>query len=230
MSWRVTRELGVDYTSARASAGTTLHYPILAERAGDGSTLIVDKLGNREVPAFWLEYRTLRVAPDGRVIYDSRAHGIHDAYGCLTRDGGIALLRVSRWEVQLLSSEGEPIRTLSLAALAKLPPMLIRATDRDTLLLAFVDRLFEVEIVEIGLDGQLLWYLPASGHRFGCPGSLQRLPNDNLLIADEFCSIATEVNRNGSIVWQFGKRRTQRSGQTDFPTRTLLRGCLTGDA
>jgi hypothetical protein len=31
---------------------------------------------------------------------------------------------------------------------------------------AFVDRLFEVEIVEIGLDGRLLWYLPASGYRF----------------------------------------------------------------
>ena len=207
MSWHVTHELGVDYAPAREFAGTTLQYPILAERGTDGSTLIVDKLGIQKALPFWLEYRTLRVAPDGRVIYDSHAHGIHDGYGCLTRDGGIALLRVSKWEVLLLSSEGQPIRTLGLAAFAKQPPMLIAATDRDTLLVAFVDRLFEVEIVEIGLDGQLLWYLPASGHRFGCPGSLQRLPNDNLLIADEFCSTAIEVDRNGAIVWQFGKEK-----------------------
>jgi hypothetical protein len=85
--------------------------------------------------------------------------------------------------------------------------MLIAATDHDSLLVAFVDRLFEVEIVELGLDGQLQWYLPESGHRFGCPASLQRLPNDNLLIADEFCSTATEIDRNGSIVWRFGKEK-----------------------
>jgi hypothetical protein len=207
MSWQVIREFGVDYAPARESADTTLQYPILAERGADGSTLIVDKLGIEKSLPFWLEYRTLRVAPDGRVIYDSHAHGIHDGYGCLTRDGGIALLRVSKWEVQLLSGEGLPVRTLGLAAFAKLPPMLIAATDRDSLLVAFVDRLFEVEIIEIGLDGELLWYLPASGHRFGCPGSLQRLPNDNLLIADEFCSTATEVDRTGAIVWQFGRQK-----------------------
>jgi hypothetical protein len=207
MSWLVTRELGVRYAPSRESAGTTLKYPILAERGADGSTLIVDKGGIEKSLPFWLEYRTLRVAPDGRVLYDSHAHGIHDGYGCLTRDGGIALLRVTTWEVLLLSSEGWPMRTLALSAFAKLPPMLIAATDRDSLLVAFVDRLFEVEIVEIGLDGELLWYLPAAGHRFGCPASLQRLPNDNLLIADEFCSTATEIDRHGAIVWQFGKEK-----------------------
>jgi len=207
MSWRVTRELGVDYATPRKSAVPTLHYPIVAERGSDGSTLIVDKRGTEKALPFWLEYRTLRVASDGRVVYDSHSQGIHDGYGCLTRDGGIALLRVSKWEVQLLSSDGAPIRTLGLAALAKQPPMLVAATDRDSLLVAFVDRLFEVEIVEIGLDGQLLWHLPASGHRFGCPASLQRLPNGNLLIADEFCSTATELDRNGSVVWQFGKEK-----------------------
>jgi hypothetical protein len=207
MSWQVAREIGVSYARPRRTENLPLQYPILAQRAADGSTLIVDKLGIEKSLPFWLEYRTLRVAADGHVIYDSHAHGIHDGYGCLTRDGGMALLRVSRWEVLLLSSDGRPVRTLSLAALAKLPPMLIAATDRDSLLVAFVDRLFEVEIVEIGLDGRLLWYLPASGHRFGCPGSLQRLPNDNLLIADEFCSTATEVDRNGAIVWQFGKSK-----------------------
>jgi NHL repeat-containing protein len=207
MSWHVTREMGVRYASPRNSASTALQYPILAERGADGSTLIVDKLGIEKSLPFWMEYRTLRVAPDGRVLYDSHAHGIQDGYGCLTPDGGIALLRVSKWEVLLLSREGLPIRTLSLAALAKQPPMLIAATDHESLLVAFVDRLFEVEIVEIGLDGRLLWYLPASGHRFGCPASLQRLPNGNLLIADEFCSTATEIDRNGAIVWQFGKDR-----------------------
>jgi hypothetical protein len=207
MSWHVTRELGVDYASARQSASTTLQYPILAERGADGSTLIVDKLGTEKSLPFWLEYRTLRIAPDGRAIYDSHAHGIHDGYGCLTRDGGIALLRVTKWEVQLLSREGQLTRTLGLSALAKQPPMLIAATDRDSLLVAFVDRLFEVEIVEIALDGQLLWHLPASGHRFGCPASLQRLPNGNLLIADEFCSTATEIDRHGAVVWQFGKEK-----------------------
>jgi sugar lactone lactonase YvrE len=207
MRWQVTRELGVDYASPRRSASPALKYPIVAERGADGSTLIVDKLGIEKSLPFWLEYRTLRVASDGRVIYDSHAHGIHDGYGCLTRDGGIALLRVSKWEVLLLSRDGQLIRTLALASFAKQPPMLIAATDHDSLLVAFVDRLFEVEIVELGLDGQLQWYLPESGHRFGCPASLQRLPNDNLLIADEFCSTATEIDRNGAIVWQFGKEK-----------------------
>ena len=114
---------------------------------------------------------------------------------------------MSKWEVLLLSREGHLIRTLCLAAFAKQPPMLIAATDHDSLLVAFVDRLFEVEIVEIGLDGQLLWYLPASGHRFGWPASLQRLPNDNLPVADEFCSIAAEIDRDGVIVGQFGKEK-----------------------
>jgi hypothetical protein len=207
MSWRVMRELGVRYATPCEPAAIALQYPIRAERAADGSTLIVDKLSIEKSLPFWLEYRTLRIAPDGRVLYDSHAHGIHDGYGCLMPDGGIALLRVSKWEVLLLSSHGAAIRSLSLAAFAKQPPILIAATDRASLLLCFVDRLFEVEIVEIGLDGELLWHLPASGHRFGCPASLQRLPNDNLLIADEFCSAATEIDRRGSIVWQFGKEK-----------------------
>ena len=206
MTWHVLRELGIAYAPSRKpAAGTTLRYPILAERATDGSTLIVDKLGIEKSLPFWLEYRTLRVAPNGHVLYDSHAHNISDGYGCLLRDGGIALLRVSKWEVQLLSREGELVRTLGLAALAKQPPMIIAATDSESLLVAFVDRLFEVEIVEIALDGQLLWHLPASGHRFGCPASLQRLPSGNLLIADEFCSTATEIDRQGAVVWQFGK-------------------------
>ena len=207
VSWHVMRELGVRYASPREPAHTALKYPIVAERASDGSTLIVDKLGIEKSLPFWLEYRTLRVASDGSVIYDSHAHGIEDGYGCLTRDGGIALLRVSKWEVLLLSREGHPIRTLDLATFAKQPPLVIGSTDRDSLLVAFVDRVFEVEIVEFDLDGRVLWQLPVSGYRFGCPASLQRLPNDNLLVADEFCSTVTEIDRAGAVVWQFGKAK-----------------------
>ncbi len=205
MTWQVIRELGVRYRPGRECAGPALKYPIVAERGTDGSTLIVDKLSLEKALPFSFEFRTLRVASDGRVVFDSHALGIHDGYGCLTCDGGIALLRVSRWELLLFSPEGRPLRTLGLAALAKQPPMLVAATDRDSLLIAFVDRLFEVEIVEIGFDGQLLWHLPASGHRFGCPSSLQRLPSGNLLVADEFCSTATEIDRQGTVVRQFGK-------------------------
>lgn len=219
--WRVVQELGITYASEGRDTATELKYPILAERAPDGSTLIVDKLGIEKSLPFWMEYRTLRIAHDGRVLYDSRAQGITDGYGCLMRDGGIALLRTSTWEVELLSPDGTRVRTLSIAAVAKQPPILIASTDRDSLLVAFVDRLFEVEIAEIGLDGELRWHLPASGHRFGCPGSLQRLPNGNLLITDEFCSIATEIDRAGSVVWQFGKekdpsRRTDRLSNPHF--------------
>jgi sugar lactone lactonase YvrE len=205
--WTVTRELGVEHAPRQDRAAPILEHPVLAERANDGTTLIVDKLGVRKCLPFWMEYRTLRVAPGGQVIYDSHALGIGDGYGCLTADGGIALLRVSKWEVLLLSSDGRPIRSLDLAQFAKQPPLLVSTTDRDSLLVAFVDRLFEVEIVEIGFDGNLLWYLPASGYRFGCPGSLQRLANDNLLVADEFSNTATEIDRAGSVVWQFGKEK-----------------------
>lgn len=207
MNWQVVRELGVVYRSPQPSAGPALHHPIVAERAADGSTLIVDKLGIEKALPFWLEYRTLRIAADGAVVFDSHAIGIHDGYGCLLPDGGIALLRVSRWEVLLFSTQGSLERTISLAALAKQPPLLIAATERASLLIAFVDRLYEVEIVEIGLDGDLLWHLAAGGPRFGCPASLQRLRNGNLLIADEFCSTATEIDRAGAIVWRFGKEK-----------------------
>lgn len=207
MRWQIVRELGVQYTPPGAPSPVTLEYPVLAERAADGSTLIVDKVGTDKALPFWLEYRTLRVARDGRVLFDSRALGADDAFGCLMRDGGCALLRIARWEVQLLSPAGDCRRTLSLAAISKRPPMLIASTERDTLLLAFVDRLFEVELYEIDLDGALLWHLPAGAYRFGCPSSLQRLPNDHLLVADEFCSTATEIDRRGAVVTQFGKAK-----------------------
>lgn len=207
MNWQVVRELGVRYRPARERAGPVLKYPVVAERAADGSTLIVDKWGIEKALPFWLEYRTLRVATDGRVDFDSHAQGIRDGFGCLLPDGGIALLRVSTWELLLFTREGRAGPVIGLGALAKKPPLLVSATDHDSLLLAFVDRLFEVEIVEIGLDGRLLWHLPASGQRFGCPASVQRLGSGNLLVADEFCSTATEIDREGTVVRQFGKAK-----------------------
>lgn len=211
MRWQIVRELGVHYAPPAAPPAVALEYPLLAERAADGSTLIVDKIGTDKALPFWLEYRTLRVARDGHVLYDSHAHGIRDGYGCLLGDGSIALLRIARWELDLLSPAGRCVRTVSLAALSKRPPMLVSATDRATLLLAFVDRLFEVELYEIDLDGALLWHLPAGAYRFGCPSSLQRLPNDHLLVADEFCSTATEIDRRGAVVAQFGKAKDPSS-------------------
>jgi hypothetical protein len=91
-------------------------------------------------------------------------------------------------------------------------------TPQGTFLVALMDHVFEVDLIEVDRRGRLLWCLPASGPRIGCPSGVQALRNGHVLVADEACHVVLEVDRDGTVVWQFGKK--------DHPASPL--SCLSG--
>jgi hypothetical protein len=71
----------------------------------------------------------------------------------------------------------------------------IRMTKAGTLL---VPHLGEGKVVEYGLDGKVLWSVPAKS-----PWQAVRLKNGNTLIAGDWSRYAREVNPKGETVWEF---------------------------
>ncbi len=208
MAWSLIEEIGLEYAPTNGiSPRRELRLPVSATRALDGSTLIVDERSPDKCVPVRTEFRTLRVNPAGHVVSDTAAMGIDDAYGCALPDGRSAWLRVTQWELWILNASDHCERVLDLARLSKHMPACIAGTPRGTFLIAFVDRVFEVDIVEIDAHGSLLWYLAAGQHGIGCPSSLQLLPSDRILLADEFCHVAVEITRAGEVVWRYGASR-----------------------
>lgn len=206
MSWSLLEEYGIEYAAPSANAGPDLCHPVAAARAADGATTVVDELGIRKSVPMRAEYRTFRIAPGGKLLADSWRWGIADGYGVPSAES-LAILCVTRWELQTRGPTGERVATLDLASLSKRLPLVVSRTWRDTFLLAFADELFEVDLAEVDDAGRLLWYLPAPPDSLGFPGSVQLLRNGNLLVADEFCHVVTELALDGSIVWQLGNWR-----------------------
>lgn len=218
MGWSLLEECGIEYAAARARVGPELHHPVLAARAADGSTVVVDELGIRKSVPVRAEYRTLRIAPDGELLADSWGWGIADGYGIPAAES-LAILRVTRWELQTLGPAGNPVATLDLAPVSKRLPLVVSHTPRDTFLLAFADELFAVDLAEVDEAGRLLWYLAAPAESLGFPGSVQLLRSGNVLVADEFCHVVTELARDGSILWRAGHWRDpgRRGGRLSSP-------------
>ncbi len=207
MSWSLVSEFGIDYAApTQAGEGEAFTYPALVERGADNTYLIVDELFFDKYVSITAECRTIRSDERGKLLYDSAAAGIHDGYGCLMEDGGLALMRRTRWELLLMSDTGQASRSIDLSTLSKGMPRLITSTWRKTFLLAFFHSVGRIDIAEIDRRGRLLWYLPQREPRLGFPGSIQLLPNDNILVADEFHHVALEFRRDGSIAWEFGER------------------------
>jgi sugar lactone lactonase YvrE len=211
MSFSLIEEVGIDYGRPYAaprgarSAAVELRYPVFAARTGDGATVIVDELAIHKSLHVRASYRTLRVDSSGKVDGDSAQWGMDDAYGSVAGER-LALLRVMQWEIVLVSSFGERVATIDLSSVSKRMPLVCSPTLRGTFLVAFADRLFDVDVVEVDEDGRLLWYLPQLG-LLGYPGTVQLLRNGNILAADEFCHVVCEVARDGSVVWQLGSLR-----------------------
>ena len=89
--------------SALPSPG--LRYPVFAARAADGTTVVADELAIGKSLPLRAWYRTLRLDPYGAVLADSAEWGDDDAYGFLAGES-LAILRVTQWEIVLLSPDG----------------------------------------------------------------------------------------------------------------------------
>ena len=87
MSWSLLNEVGLDY-AGEESKGESLSFPVVLERAHDGTYLIVDEIGLRKNLPVRAGCRTLHVDIGGEVLFDFLARGMSDAYGRLMEGGG----------------------------------------------------------------------------------------------------------------------------------------------
>jgi outer membrane protein assembly factor BamB len=207
MSWKLLNEIGVEYAALSPDQQPQhLTLPNVVHRRSDGSYLTVDLLSLGKSLSVAPECRTLRLGPDGEILYDSLACGLHDGYGCAIADGLTAILRRSTWELLIVADDGSVEDRIALWGLSKRMPHVLSWTASQTFLISFVDEVFSVDIIEVDTKGRLLWYLRANEARIGCPASVQLVKDDNILIADDFSHVALEVGRDGKIVWQYGAR------------------------
>jgi outer membrane protein assembly factor BamB len=205
MSWKLLKEVGVEYVPlSPGQPPQHLTLPNVVERCNDGSHLVVDLLSLGKSLTVALECRTLRISPLGEILYDSLASGIQDGYGCAIDDGLTAILRRSTWELLIVADDGTVQDRIPLWPLSKHMPHVVSWSARKTFLISFVDKVYDVDIIEVDIRGRLLWYLRAGEARIGCPASVQLLENDNILVADDFAHVALEIRRQGDVVWQYG--------------------------
>jgi len=204
-AWSVVREIGIDYAAERQRAvDLCLQHPVSIERLGDRRHLIVDELGLEKSRTVQIECRTLVVDDDSRILFDSTALGVEDGFGCALPDGRLALLRRTTWEVLIVAASGTIESRIDLCPVSKRLPRVATATPRGTVLVAFVDSVFEVDIAEFDPSGGMLWYLPRDAARIGCPSNVCLSETGNILVADDFRHTVLEIDRDGRVVWQFG--------------------------
>jgi hypothetical protein len=201
----VVREIGIEYAEERQhDDGLRLQHPVSIERLGNHRHLIVDELGLEKSRTVQIECRTLVVDDDSQICFDSNALGVEDGFGCSMGDGRLALLRRTTWEVLIVTTSGGIESRIDLCPVSKRLPRVVSWTPRGTLLVAFVDAVFEVDIAEFAPSGGLLWYLPRNAARIGCPSNVCLSEQGNILVADDFQHSVFEIGRDGRVVWQFG--------------------------
>ncbi|MDH3900249.1 MAG: hypothetical protein OEU51_04285, partial [Gammaproteobacteria bacterium] len=174
MTWELIRESGIEYASLpEARRHQQLRFPTYAAQANDGTYLIVDELGKEKLVPFSFGCRTIRVDADRNILYDSLASGIDDGYGCLLDDGSMAILRRTKWELLIASPEGVIADRLHLDTLSKRLPRFVSWTCNGTFLIVFLNRAYDLDIVEIDQQGRLLWCLPSHVRHIGIIASAQ---------------------------------------------------------
>jgi DNA-binding beta-propeller fold protein YncE len=211
MTWSLIKEAGIGLSS-EVPAGTgdknPLRCPVFATRADDGSYLIVDQLGTEKLVPYGFGCRTIRIDSDHNIQYDSLASGIEDGYGCLIDNGYLAILRRTNWELLILSADGDITDRLRLSTYSKRLPWSVSWTCNKTFLVVFVNKAFDLDIIEIDSKGRLLWTLPANDRNIGLIfTNVQLTPSNTLLVADPIWHVAVEIDRAGNIVWQFGETK-----------------------
>lgn len=231
MNWTLVREIGIDYAPDDSRGAEALSHPVFAERCPDGHRLIVDELGIEKALPVRHECRTLLVQADGRPVFDTRDWGFPDAYGQCLGDSQIALLRRTIWEIWITTPQGAVVKKLGLSAVSKHLPRSLWWTPWQTFLVVFLDGVHEVDVAELDRRGRLLWRLPQRDRPPGCSGSLQRLPDGNLIYADEFRHVVAEIDWEGQTVWQYGRagEPATEPGQVSGPKaarRTATGECL----
>lgn len=229
MSWSVVREIGIAYPDTDPSPGSRLNFPVCATQATDGSYLIVDDVWAEKPIPFRLECRTLRVDTGGAILFDSLELGLPDAYGCLAPDNSLAILRRAKWELSLWDADSRCTRSIDLASFSKRLPTVVSCTEAGTFLIVFVDRSHQLDLIEIDREGQLLWYLPPHVSWLGVPTSVQRLPDNTILLADGFHHAAIEIDRQGYAVWQFGESGNPARSPTRLAGPSSVRAVAGGN-
>ena len=210
MTWSLIKEAGIGLnTEVPAGTGqrSPLRHPVFAARSDDGSYLIVDELGREKLVPYGFGCRTIRVDADHNILYDSLANGIEDGFGCLMNNGCVAILRRTNWELLIVSPDGEVTDRLRLATFSKRLPWSVAWTCNETFLIVFVNRAYDLDIIEIDSKGRLLWSLPANSRHIGIIMSAQLTPSNTVLVADPIRHVAAEIDRAGNIVWQFGETK-----------------------
>ena len=208
MKWSVINEAGIDL--AKMTAGVDeqlLHHPIFAAQASDGTYLIVDELGSEKLVPYGFGCRTIRVDTDSNILYDSFESGIDDGYGCLLDNGYMAILRRTKWELLIVTPVGRITDRLYLDTFSKRLPMYVSWTCNGTFLIVFDNRAYDLDIVEIDLQGRLLWFLPSHVRHIGIAASAQLMRSGTILIADPIRHVTIEIDRAGDVVWEFGKTK-----------------------
>lgn len=202
-SWRLVRELGLDYEKNVMTAdSTSLLCPVSAEQTKSGGLLIVDdELQDRNPPL--MLFRTLLLSAEREVIYDSKVHGVEDAYGCLMDGGQFAILRRARGELCVHAPSGELTRCVDLAGISGRRPKIFCRTPRGSFLVAFVGGRCELDLAEIDGNGRVLWSCVDFIASIGIPSSLQLLADQSILVADELHHVVWRLDRSGSsrILW-----------------------------
>ena len=202
--WKLVREIGLDYAeSVVVDESISLLGPISAERTKAGGHLVVDDVPSDRVPARG-QCRTLLLSADRNVIYDSKAQGVEDAYGCLMDGEQFAILRRTCSALCVLSQSGELVRSIDLSRVSRHPPKVLCWTPRGSFLIAFVAGPRDVDIVELDCHGHVLWSCVESIVTIGDPSSMQLLPDGSILVTDEFHHVIWQLRRSGSSTIRWG--------------------------
>ena len=122
-------------------------------------------------------------------------------------NGSLAILRRTNWELLIVSPYGEVTDSLRLATFSKRLPWSVTWTCNKTFLILFVNRAYELDIIEIDSKGRLLWSLPVNSRNIGIVTNAQLTPSNTVLVADSMRHVAVEIDRAGNIVWQFGETK-----------------------
>lgn len=214
--WVLVREVGLDYAEpAHRPDRMALLCPVAVERVPGVGNLIVDDLSADGDP-LRMQCRTLLLSFEGKAIFDSQARGIDDAYGCRMDGERLALLRGDRPDLLVLSHSGELQRRIDVSSISRHPPRLVSWTDRGTFLVAFLGGFQVLAFAELDATGRVLWARSETTPPIGIPGSLQLLPNDAILIADEFHNVVWELDRKGSASIRRGRFRHPSAAEGDL--------------
>jgi DNA-binding beta-propeller fold protein YncE len=205
VTWFLVEEIGLSHRGA-AGAARALAFPTSAARLPGGATMIVDARATHKLVPLRAEYRLSLIEPDGaQHSQETGPWTLEDGPAFPLDNGAIAVLRVPRWELAVFRANGGLDRTVALWTVSKKMPVVAAPTPAGGFVVAFGDRVHNVELAEVDRDGRLVWELPEAGRRrLGFPGSVQSLPSGNVLVADTFGHVALELTRAGDVVWQLG--------------------------